>query len=417
LSRANSKKQIVLVLALIAKPEAPTEQGVAWRWAVAYSQLGYDVKLICHSSQKNNFADFVLPEGIQVIFIGPNAEIPTNPQSLPEAVKLWVVCALWANFVRKFVVQSKLNFYLAHHPTISSMRLPSPTFRLSVPSIWGPLGGGHFGNLTKLSWRNFLYEGVRNLSIVLYPKLARLGTSRLSRKTLRVLATNSPTRKALEKIGFRNIYDEVADGIDPGSMNSKKSSLENLESKTIQIIWAGRLVQSKRPALAILVLKELKRLGVRANLSMAGSGDTTELLEIAENEGVSDELAILGVVPWQLLMGNLGSYDICLFTSGRDSSAPLLFESMYSGVKCVAVRTEVIKSIFPELLVPGPEEQKNGDNLLAEEIAKAILEWVDLSPARKRQNLEQSVAFASNQVWLAKAQRVIELRKEFEVGN
>ncbi len=405
------EKQILL-LGLISKPDAPTELGVAWRWAEAYASAGHVVTLVTHTSQKAHYADFKIPKNIRVVFVGRNVKFQANPASLLQAVGLMLAALDWCRSVIFWAKREKIDFYFVHHPSISSVRLPSPLFGLTGSRYWGPLGGGHLGELRGLKLNNLTYEFVRNVSIYSLTMLSKLIMPKRVRIGLTALATNDATEKLLNKVGFEKVIFEVSDGIYPPKMSTLNEKNLGFEDSQKRIIWAGRLVGSKRPRVAVLAVNELVKMGWSAQLDFYGSGDPSTLNSLARELGVGKNINFMGPVSWNNLMNSLSKYDITLFTSGRDSSSPFLLESLYSGVKCVAIRTQVVQSIFPENLVAGPRSQGESDNVLALQIAQEIHSWLLRPEQEKIEVLRQGYVFAQSQTWEQKAKRILALRDE-----
>lgn len=401
----------VLILSLIAKPNAPTELGVSYNWAEAYIHHGYKVTFITHLSQKVHFEDYAASDHFELHFLGTGSSLPANPSSLWQAARLLWTSIGWQISVRKWVRHADRKFHLVHHPSISSVRLPSPLFILEGFNFWGPLGGGHLGNLSRLTLKNFAYESIRNFSILVFKKIARIAIGPRTRMNLTTLATNSPTLQLLEGIGFAKVIFELSDGIAPPRMSRKSADKLMTASDPVKIIWAGRIVESKRPRVAILALSNLLSRNLNAELHFFGNGQQEPLVGLAKDLGVQKQIIFHGAVSPNYLMDCLPEYDVSLFTSGRDSSSPFLLESLYAGLRCIAIRTEVIKSIFPEDIVSGPSEENFDENTLAEFISMEIEKWIVSEKESRVSVVTKGREFAERQTWVEKAKRILEIRE------
>ena len=410
---SSENDQVVVVAGLICKPNAPTELGVTWKWAEAYAELGKAVVVVTHKSQESYFDGYELPKAIEVVFLGNSRRFSHNPATLLEALGLWLSALNWSFSVRKWVKSQKKLPSLVQHTSISSLRLPTPLIWGESSSVWGPLGGGHLGNIGKLGFKSRLYESVRNLSIYCFGFIAKLLVPKRIKKTLTVLATNSPTFDLLSKVGFQRIYFELSDGISTSKMVMKKSKFEVSPNRPLKIIWAGRLVDSKRPRLAILALSKLHRKGINAELTFFGSGDRAKLVSYSKELRLEEKVKFAEAIEWEDLMKKLQDFDVTLFTSGRDSSSPFLLESLYTGLRCIAIRTQVVEGIFPESLVPGPRDVEKSDQDLAEKLAEEVEKWFNLPNEVKVELIQDAMEFARSHAWLKKAERVL----TFSQGN
>jgi hypothetical protein len=84
---------------------------------------------------------------------------------------------------------------------------------------------------------------------------------------------------------------------------------------------------------------------------------------------------------------------------------------LYTGLRCVAIRTEVIKSIFPEEIVSGPSEEGVDEDTLAELISSEIEEWISAENELRVSLLIKGRTFAERHTWLEKAKRILEMRE------
>ncbi len=110
---------------------------------------------------------------------------------------LWQLSALRA--ARKLAKQT--NFDVAHHVTYGSVHVPSQLWRLGIPFIFGPVGGGQTSPPEMLSYFGASRNAERLRSLVTfalrYSLLHRLWFKRASL----ALATNSETLALFKSLG------------------------------------------------------------------------------------------------------------------------------------------------------------------------------------------------------------------------
>ncbi len=110
-----------------------------------------------------------------------------------------------------------------------------------------------------------------------------------------------------------------------------------------RLLFTGRLHPTKGCDIAIETLAELARTGVRATLSVAGSGEPSELARLrrlCEQLQVSEQVQWLGFVPRQELGALYRASDVFLFPSRWNEPAGLTYlEAMSCGVPVIAMPT------------------------------------------------------------------------------
>jgi glycosyltransferase involved in cell wall biosynthesis len=110
-----------------------------------------------------------------------------------------------------------------------------------------------------------------------------------------------------------------------------------------RLLFAGRVHPTKGCDVALETLAELARAGVRATLSVAGTGEPEELARLrvlAERLEVSEQVRWLGFVPRGELGALYRASDVFLFPSRWNEPAGLTYlEAMSCGVPVVAMPT------------------------------------------------------------------------------
>src|SRR5579863_1441213 len=129
----------ILLSAYACRPNAGSEPGVGWNWATHLAARGMDVHvLVAKRNQEPVEAGLRLNPipNIKFTFV----PVPYKWTKKNEAVHyaLWQIAALKA--ARE--LSSKIQFQLVHHVTYASVHVPSQLWRLGIPVVFGPVGGG-----------------------------------------------------------------------------------------------------------------------------------------------------------------------------------------------------------------------------------------------------------------------------------
>ena len=128
----------ILLSALACSPGVGSEPATGWNWARSLADLGHDVTVLTMA----NYREAILaadPKGIDFHFI----DIPTSP--LPKFTRqLWTVDIYrrWQDAALRHVAEKPNSYDVVHHVTWGSLHLGSTLWRLKVPMVYGPIGGG-----------------------------------------------------------------------------------------------------------------------------------------------------------------------------------------------------------------------------------------------------------------------------------
>ena len=400
----------IAILAFACDPSSGTEAGLGWNWAQAYAESGNHVRVFTHETQKENFELSHGYSGINVVFLRTKLlKSPKAPTHLGEMVSMTRLYRSWLKAVHKELRTSEYD--LIHHVSWSTARIKSPVVSMGSKGVWGPIGGGHLAKISRIPLRDKLYEFFRNLSVILSPFWISEDQPK-SDSTL-VLTTNDETKELMNRSGFRFVKPELADGI---SADWLKSSSKSLHPVKIRLFWAGRLVPSKRPDLAIQLLKMLIREGIDCELRVAGVGNQAlALRKLVQRLELGQYVTFLNHLGREEIRQNIDSCDFVLFTSFRDSSSPIILEGAARGTPSIAIRNQGVKSMYPEDVAIGPTGNQSLKKILNK--MKVDIVYLKSNPKEYEKRSRASLEFAKSQLWVTKVRRVISLhsnRGEFD---
>jgi glycosyltransferase involved in cell wall biosynthesis len=400
----------IAILAFACDPSSGTEAGLGWNWAQAYSESGNLVHVFTHETQKEHFELSHGYSGINVIFLRTRLrKSPSAPTHLGELISMSRLYRSWLKAVHNELKVSEYD--LIHHVSWSTARIKSPVVNMGSKGVWGPIGGGHLAKISRIPLRDKLYEFSRNLSVILSPLWIRADQSK-SDSSL-VLTTNDETKELMNRSGFRFVKPELADGI---SVDWLKSSSKSLHPVKIKLFWAGRLVPSKRPDLAIQLIRLLIKDGIDCELKVAGIGNQSlALRKLVQRLKLGQYVTFLNHVGREEIQRNIDSCDFVLFTSFRDSSSPIILEGAARGTPSIAIRNQGVKSLYPEDVAIGPTGNQSLKEIL--EKMKADIVYLKSNPKEYEKRSRACLEFAKSQLWIAKVNRVISFhsnRGEFD---
>ena len=166
-----------------------------------------------------------------------------------------------------------------------------------------------------------------------------------TKETLRnssvVLATNSATEAACRALGAKDVRYFLADGLPPEYIGTARQR----PTGEPVVLWVGRMLARKAPELAVQAFAELRKT-MPARLVMAGDGPFLPRVEATVNRlGLSDDVDLLGRVPWPKLAELYDTSSLFLFCSLRDSLGSQFLEALGRGLPAATLDLHGISDV------------------------------------------------------------------------
>jgi glycosyltransferase involved in cell wall biosynthesis len=386
-----------------------SEPGNTWEFATNLSKQ-HRVWLLAHPEYRDRVDASLAAEpnpNLQIIWITLDQRLdPWNPGSGEKGIRLHYL--LWVSKAYKEAVRMHhdIQFDVVHHVSWGSVGSGPPFWKLPIPSIWGPLGGGQYTptNFLRYFGVNQRKEKLRNLYV------RSLKYSPFLQRTVRaaslILATNRETEQLLTGAGARDVRMFLDCGL-PVTRSAETGSFHS-DGKSCTFLWAGRLEHRKGLPLAIHALSRNQHLPIR--LVVAGQGPLrAECEQMVKTLGVQTQVRFLGSVAYGDMPQVFRSSDALLFTSIRDSFGSVVLEAMSYGLPILTLNHQGVGSFVAEnasIKVPvTTPEQVIGS--LSEGMRK-LYECTDCRRAMGAAALEQAHA----ETWDKRAKRMSDLYRE-----
>lgn len=211
----------------------------------------------------------------------------------------------WLAFRHGRKLHSVEKFDLTHHLTVGSYLPATRWWKLAIPHIAGPLGGGDLcppallpGLSPALRAKEEFRRGWRALA-------ERLPTWRRAyQRTAACIAGTPETARRLEAIGARQVTvlpqsgiggDEIGAFLARAARAQPRSPAPSDHPRPLRMICASRLIGWKAVDLALETVAELKRRGLPTTLDILHSGpELARLRARAAQLGIADEVNFRG---------------------------------------------------------------------------------------------------------------------------
>ena len=399
----------VLIVGHACAPGLGSEPGFTWNWAYQMSRL-HEVWVIAHPEYKalvDKYLGAHPNDHLHFIWVVVNSRFDSwQPGSNQErGIRLHYWLWIKAAYARAAALYDQVGFDLVHHVSWSTVAVPPPFWKLPVPAVWGPLGGGQsfppafISHLGKKRLKEFL----RSLNLLLLPFSLNLRRSLASASL--VLATNLETKHLLERAGAKHVGLFLDCGVD-GCLAPPPRP--DSPGQTLTLLWAGRLEPQKGLAIALRAIAICGYSEIRLLVAGAGS-EQGQAEDLAQSLGIQDRVEFLGNIPHAEMKELFWSSDALVFTSLRDSFGSVILEAMSYGLPVIALDHQGVRAFVPReagIKVPVKTPQQ-----VTNDLANAFATLGSnrgLRPAMSRAALE----FADKQTWRRRAETMNELYSE-----
>ncbi len=256
----------LLLSAYACAPDYGTEPGNGWNWAVHLAGRGLDVHVLAEAgAQPAIEAHLRTHPELPIRFTFVRARPRSLCRSSGLRYLLWQYAAVRAARAR----HREQPFDLVHHGTFGSIHIPTQLWRLDIPTVFGPVGGGntappallhYFGSAARR-------ERLRSLSVRLLP------FSPLHRRAYRrvdgLLGTNLETLRVFGAMGRPDARLFLDTGLPENFFAAAPRTFQGSEEGPLRILWVGRLLPRKG---LCLTLDILARVRVPFTLTILGDG-------------------------------------------------------------------------------------------------------------------------------------------------
>lgn len=387
----------ILLGAYACLPNAGTEPGNGWNWATHLARRGMAVTVLTRADGRDQIEAYQRDHPIQ------NLEFVYV--SVPEkyfrsrSVMHYMFWHWSAVKVAKALHRIR-PFDIAHHVTYASLHVPTQLWRLGVPTVFGPVGGGQIAPASLLG---YLRDAARSERLRTFVTRA-LPYSPFHRRSIQkmgaVLAANVDTTSLVRAMGRPDVNEMFDVAIAESFMPPTPPHLPE-RSSTLRLLWVGRIVPRKGLPIALDALAQVKG---SVTLTIVGeSPDEGKLRNEIADRGLTGRIHWAGQrLPWPQVKEMYLRHDALLFTSVRDTSGAQLLEAMALGLPVITLDLHGAKEIVPP--DAGIKVPVNSVGV-ARDLAAAMESFARLTAEQRAAMSLAAWTFASQNTWSARAEQ------------
>lgn len=381
----------VVLSAYECDPTRGSEYGRSWSWVRAYAQAGHQVWCFTSVRGKSGIDQALAQEPIKNVHF-----VFVRLSELLERKyghgTFWVYTHYWLWLREVYRIAKKIHqaegFDAAHHFSWGSIQQGTTLWKLDIPLIMGPLGGGQFppegfeayfldgwSTETKRKWVSDL--------LLRFNNNARKSIARATK----VLAMNHETAAMAKSLNGSNVDIFVDTVLKPEDLHYRKREIEG----TFKLLWVGRLLYRKGLPLVLEALSKVESIPFK--LTVLGDGPAGKHLpDLIQSYNLTDRVEWLGQVPFDQVKQAYRSHEALFFCTLRDSSATQFLEAMANALPIITLDIHGGKVIVPD--DAGVKVQVTDPKQVVRDLAEAVTALYT-NPEQYATAAEASYAFAA----------------------
>ena len=353
LTRAGNRRRRILVSAYALSPVMGSEPGMGWNICSRLAAY-HDVTVLTRSWNENLWPqderhreeaerfmrDIGQIPGLKIHFVRSplmSRLLQTRPLVSLRSPFFFQGYAAWQRAAYRDAVRlhREQPFDVMHQLTVASFREPGYLWKLNVPFIWGPFGGG--GNIpwsyfVDFGWHDRLYYALKNIANRMHA-WTKWRSRIAARRAERVVVNSNELYSMLVRWGRTpHLMLEV------GTSNWSGRPRLYDGARPLRICWIGLHIGRKGLPLFLHALAELKRrgLGEKVHLTILGTGAETNTWQaIGQQLQVQEMTTWVGQVPFQLVRDVLDGQDAFVTSSLQEGASNVLMEALAAGLPVI----------------------------------------------------------------------------------
>jgi glycosyltransferase involved in cell wall biosynthesis len=329
----------ILLSAFACNPDLGSESKVGWDSARAIGDMKVvdECHVMTHSSGKDAIERLQRAgEGNHLKFHFFGSPFKYHPNRLLARLQSWLFYRDWQTkaLQRASELHCQYGFTVAQHVTYASWRMPPQLWRLPIPFVFGPVGGGA---ITPKAFKPILgpsgqfFELLRDLTSAASCNFG--GLSACCRHSAAVIAADSPTLRFLEQHGAANakLLCQVFFSQKQSAVFRPRQQLGVRHDGPLKIFAGGNLEARKGTRMALEALAKIKEEVPFQYTYAVGGSELQAMVQLAQRLGISDRVDFHEGFEGAEYVRRLQESDIFLLPSVRETAGITMMEAMMAG--------------------------------------------------------------------------------------
>ncbi|MBJ7258062.1 MAG: glycosyltransferase [Chthoniobacterales bacterium] len=327
----------VLISAFACQPGLGSEAKVGWDAANVIAQL-HECHVVTHVMAQPAIKEAQrLGNGAALQFHYFGKPFNWHPSRTVARMQSWLIYRKWQASLLPFALElhRRHKFDIAHHVTYASWRIPSRLWRLGIPFVFGPIGGG---STTPPAFRSMLGRSARAFEFLRDTTTAFSAQSHELRlcfhNAAAVLAADSQTADFLARHGTEQVHRlcQVFFSEKAASKFMIAARKDSSDATVLRIFSGGNLEGRKGTQLSLRALAVLKGKGIPFSYTYGGWGpDLNAMKLLAERLGIAKNVWFHEGFSGLEYAQRLAASDVYLLPSIRETAGITMMEAMLAG--------------------------------------------------------------------------------------
>lgn len=395
----------ILLSAFACDPTKGSEPSYGWNWAVGLAERGFEVHCITREISRAGIETRQLPRNLKFSYVRLPYRMERLYSASQSAMYIYYMLWQWRAYKLAVALHRAQNFELVHHITWGNLQLGSFMYKLRIPLVFGPAGGGQMAPTAFREYFGDAWPSEQNRERMsrLLLRFNPACKTMLSRAAI-VLASNKETLRLAQATGAGNVSLALDTGV-PAWFFPKQVPARVPQKDSLKLLWVGRFMPRKGLMLLLDVMKELKEYpGIE--LTVVGDGiQKPEFVRAIDKYGLQGAIHLKGWVPFEMVRSYYANHDVFLFTSLRESGGVQIVEAMAFGMPVVTLDLHGPGSIVDS--DRGIKCACDTPDTAIQSLKAAILDLYN-NPGLIERLSEGSSQFAARQVWQKKIDAIVE---------
>lgn len=335
----------ILMSSFNCSPCKGSENSLGWNWTYTAAKEGNKIAVLTWSINKDDIErywnscseeEIKIREGIKYYYIEPkeyNLRISTH---INEILVYRSFQKKAYKFAKELIL--KENFDFVHHVTWSSCVQLTYLYKLGLPFVLGPVGGGErIPKVINLSLRN--REKLKEWVRVLAQNISKFnyGHRKLYSKSTKIFVVTKETKMIIPKRYWDKVSILQGIGLNKSDIVNELKKYEKINC--LKVLAVARLIYWKGLEIAIDAVIKAHISGLNIEFTIVGDGDQKDELIKKVNDEHKSVIKFIGSIDYSRINEFYNDSDVLLNCSLHDSGCLVVIESLSQGLPVICIKT------------------------------------------------------------------------------
>lgn len=335
----------ILMSSFNCSPYKGSENSLGWNWIYTAAKEGNTISVLTWSINKEDIEKYwnfcseeesKIRERIKYYYIEPKENKLKISNHINEILVYRSFQKNIYKFAKKLILKEKFDF--VHHVTWASCVQLTYLYKLGLPFVLGPVGGGErIPKEIDISLKN--KDKLTELVRVFAQNISKFNYShrKLYSKSIKIFVTTKETKMIIPKQYWDKVYILQGIGLQRSDIVVQPKKYEKINC--LKVLAVARLIYWKGIDIAIDAVIKAHLNGVNIEFSIVGDGDQMDELIKKINNEHKNVIKFIGSIEHYTLNDFYNDSDLLLNCSLHDSGCLVVIEALSQGLPVICIKT------------------------------------------------------------------------------